>query len=705
MTTATLGFKIDSSQAKGAATDLDRLTGAAQRAETGEQKLGAAARTAAAAQAQQRTATSQLAAATTAQATSATAAATATARQTATTTAQVTASRTATVALAQQAAAIGVQQAATVAGFGAIAPLLTSLGPLVAGIGAAVASAFLLMWRQVRRLTTAVGVELAGAFSVLTGAAARAGVSLGIAATGVRGLTRQLAELAPKAVALESALVSTAPAAVAAGASLGALVPIAIAAAAAVVALVGSIAIMKLEINRDPGVIKRIVAGVPHELDKTAKKFVTFGDTFKAVGQILYRNLITPLISAVGPPMLKAWDTFRDAALGVINSVIKGALTAGTMIKFSFLNLPDIIQSAMIQMINTVLARLAALVKSVTNVIPALQKVLGSSTFSLLEDKAGARLKARATQLVKDIGAIGASNPLGDLFKAVKDQSVKNAIERLTDKGKVKAQADAYARLVRNARQFIAEQELEARVIGMTEQQAIRLRTEQELLNRAKNDNIRLSPRQREELKSLAEQMATAEVRTKGLKEAFDFTKTTTVDFFTDLRKNLQEGKSAWAAFAEAATTALNKIADKLSGEIFGSLFGGSTPLTNAIQSTLGAPGSTNILPFARGGIVNGPTVFPMANGLGLMGEAGPEAVMPLTRGADGKLGVKGGGGGVVVNIANYSSERATQTRSQRGNTEIVDVVIGAVNSGIGEGRLDGSLGGRYGTQPRTRQR
>jgi len=43
---------------------------------------------------------------------------------------------------------------------------------------------------------------------------------------------------------------------------------------------------------------------------------------------------------------------------------------------------------------------------------------------------------------------------------------------------------------------------------------------------------------------------------------------------------------------------------------------------------------------FARGGIVDKPTLFPFAKGTGLMGEAGPEAIMPLKRGADGKLGV-----------------------------------------------------------------
>ncbi|MGR3599031.1 MAG: phage tail tape measure protein [Heliomarina sp.] len=59
------------------------------------------------------------------------------------------------------------------------------------------------------------------------------------------------------------------------------------------------------------------------------------------------------------------------------------------------------------------------------------------------------------------------------------------------------------------------------------------------------------------------------------------------------------------------------------------------------------------VMPFALGGIISGATTFPMRGGIGLMGESGPEAIMPLARGADGKLGVKGGGSSVnvVMNI------------------------------------------------------
>lgn len=78
-------------------------------------------------------------------------------------------------------------------------------------------------------------------------------------------------------------------------------------------------------------------------------------------------------------------------------------------------------------------------------------------------------------------------------------------------------------------------------------------------------------------------------------------------------------------------------------------LVGGVLPFADGAGFTQG-----RVMPFATGGVISGPTHFAMRNGLGLMGEAGPEAIMPLARGADGKLGVRGSGGGVthvVINV------------------------------------------------------
>jgi hypothetical protein len=83
-----------------------------------------------------------------------------------------------------------------------------------------------------------------------------------------------------------------------------------------------------------------------------------------------------------------------------------------------------------------------------------------------------------------------------------------------------------------------------------------------------------------------------------------------------------------------------------------------------------------NLIPFASGGIVTRPTVFPMAQGAGLMGEAGAEAIMPLTR-IGGDLGVKSTGGGAVVNIYNnVGADVSTSERTTADGQKAIDVYI-----------------------------
>lgn len=118
---------------------------------------------------------------------------------------------------------------------------------------------------------------------------------------------------------------------------------------------------------------------------------------------------------------------------------------------------------------------------------------------------------------------------------------------------------------------------------------------------------------------------------------------------------------------------------------------------------------------FAKGGaftnsIVTEPTHFRFAKGgsfgLGLMGEAGPEAIMPLKRAADGSLGVsaEGFGGGNVammmkVIVNNYSSEMVEAKESQgAGGEKQLEITIGSmINKHISSGKADKSLGSRYG--------
>lgn len=119
--------------------------------------------------------------------------------------------------------------------------------------------------------------------------------------------------------------------------------------------------------------------------------------------------------------------------------------------------------------------------------------------------------------------------------------------------------------------------------------------------------------------------------------------------------------------------------------------------------------GGGNVIPFARGGILSQPTVFGMANGSsGVAGEAGNEAVLPLKRGNDGKLGVGGGGSGAVsITIIDQRSGgdskpvEASESRGPDGQRMIQIIVRDEVRRAIRSGELDRDMQSSYGNQRR----
>jgi hypothetical protein len=146
-------------------------------------------------------------------------------------------------------------------------------------------------------------------------------------------------------------------------------------------------------------------------------------------------------------------------------------------------------------------------------------------------------------------------------------------------------------------------------------------------------------------------------------------------------------------------------------------------PGSSTAPEQLGGPGGPSIYEakggaydygirqFAKGGaftnqIVDSPTLFKFAKGTGMMGEAGPEAIMPLKRDGQGNLGIRGGSGGsnVEVVVNNYGTEKAEtrETVDSRGNRKI-EVTIGDMTAG--EISRSGSasqkaVGGTFGLKP-----
>ena len=139
-------------------------------------------------------------------------------------------------------------------------------------------------------------------------------------------------------------------------------------------------------------------------------------------------------------------------------------------------------------------------------------------------------------------------------------------------------------------------------------------------------------------------------------------------------RGALLDGKSFKSLLGDIARSFAD-IALKAAIKPLGNLVGGLVEnLFTATNPTLG-----KVTPFAKGGVIASPSYFPLGNGLGLMGEAGAEAVLPLSRGPDGRLGVAGGGGGVQVTFNVTASDARSFAASE---AEISAMLLRAVRRG-----------------------
>lgn len=167
--------------------------------------------------------------------------------------------------------------------------------------------------------------------------------------------------------------------------------------------------------------------------------------------------------------------------------------------------------------------------------------------------------------------------------------------------------------------------------------------------------------RMRDALSATGQDVATLEKGIgRGLRKAFDglvFDGMKLSDALETVAKSMID-----ATYRAALTPVTDQLGGVIAGGI-GGLIEGVLPFANGAGFAQG-----RVMPFAKGGIVSGPTTFPLRGGVGLMGEAGPEAIMPLSRGPDGRLGVQAGGGrtvNVVMNITTPDVEGFRRSQGQ----------------------------------------
>jgi len=185
----------------------------------------------------------------------------------------------------------------------------------------------------------------------------------------------------------------------------------------------------------------------------------------------------------------------------------------------------------------------------------------------------------------------------------------------------------------------------------------------------------------------------------QGVQNSFKTLENTIFDF-------VKTGEFEFKKFTQAVLDDLTRIIIRaaviapLSNALTSGFSSGNKTSTTTTKNAKGnAFSGGNVIPFASGGIVSRPSLFPMSGGrTGLMGEAGPEAILPLKRGAGGKLGVEASTAGVQVNIINNSgSEIEQRQRTGTDGGKILDVVIkSSVKQGLANGEFDSSFGENF---------
>lgn len=269
-------------------------------------------------------------------------------------------------------------------------------------------------------------------------------------------------------------------------------------------------------------------------------------------------------------------------------------------------------------------------------------------------------------------------------------------------RGRAEPTARSFAEILGPTSDRIRELQLEVRLLSLSATEAERLRAEYRLIDalvREYGDNLAeaverglLPENYREQVTEAARSFAETEaaldrqrdqierlaaVTAKWREQSEDASRAAAEGFASVadvIGRGIAEADSFGEALKRIGVELLSLGAQGLAGQgplagvlgnVFGSIFGGggreliNPPVIASARGNVISGG--RVVPFAKGGVVNGPVRFPMRGATGLMGEAGPEAILPLTRGPGGRLGVAASGSGGIGAITINSPVNITE--------------------------------------------
>lgn len=324
--------------------------------------------------------------------------------------------------------------------------------------------------------------------------------------------------------------------------------------------------------------------------------------------------------------------------------------------------------------------------------------------------------RARARRKAAILEAAGDADKAQKAAAEKADKAARDLAKKLEGKkpgfGNDDRRNEFFKDAITNAEAAQAAMERERGEIGLTGAALESYRYATELLTQAKKAGLDQDPEVLAAIQATSDAYGAMRYQIDQARAALEFTRSTAKGFFTDFFGGLRQGQSLLQAFGNAAVNVLNKILDKLTDSLLDGfldgIFGGKksgeggilggflSGLLNAKGNAFGVQGHdpTRFLMNAKGNaftnsIVSSPTAFAFGKGganLGIMGEAGPEAILPLERGPDGQLGVKmmsGAQGGGMVQIVVSADEGAMFVPRVKAISE--DTAVNVTQAGLAQ--------------------